>query len=131
MQTLPVGQLLTSRPWAEARAQRRLAPPRAHPCRVSWPLLAWKTEVAGDLAVTLFARRGVGCTWRETHVLALRDGEWTWLGGGGSSDHKDLLTDRPAVFPRFPSLVQGSSRTPISRMWSSTTDVVITLAASA
>lgn len=26
------------------------------------------------LAVTAFARRGVGCIWRDSHVLALRQG---------------------------------------------------------
>jgi hypothetical protein len=36
-------------------------------------------DIAGDVAITLFARRGVGWIWKETHVLALRDGEWTWL----------------------------------------------------
>ena len=63
-------------------------------------------DVAGDMAVTMFARRGVGCTWEETHVLALRHGEWTWLGGGGSTSDsdEDLLADRPAVLPRFLSL---------------------------
>lgn len=60
---------------------------------------AMAVDVAGDVAVTMFARRGVGRIWQETHVLALRDGEWTWLGSGGSDGDQDLLADRPAVLP--------------------------------
>jgi hypothetical protein len=64
---------------------------------------AMAVDVAGDVAVTMFARRGVGCTWEEIHVLALRDGECTWLGGGGSTSDSDeeLLADRPTVLRRF------------------------------
>jgi hypothetical protein len=62
---------------------------------------AMAVDVAGDVAVTMFARRGVGRIWKETHVLALRDGEWTWLGGGGSDGDQDLLADRPTVLPAF------------------------------
>lgn len=58
-------------------------------------------DLAGDVAVTMFARRGVGRIWQEIHVLALRDGEWTWLGGGGSAGDQDLLADRPTVLPAF------------------------------
>jgi hypothetical protein len=50
---------------------------------------AMAVDVAGDVAVTMFARRGVGCIWKEIHVLALRDGEWKWLGGGGSDGDHD------------------------------------------
>jgi hypothetical protein len=58
---------------------------------------AMAVDVAGDVAVTMFARRGVGCVQQEIHVLALRDGAWTWLGGGGASSDDGLLADRPAV----------------------------------
>ncbi|MEA2656730.1 MAG: hypothetical protein QOI23_2095 [Chloroflexota bacterium] len=34
---------------------------------------------------------------QETHVLVLRNGAWTWLGGGGGSSDEGLLADRPAV----------------------------------
>ena len=44
---------------------------------------AMAVDVAGDIAVTMFARRSVGCTVEEVHVLALHDGEWMMLGGGG------------------------------------------------
>jgi hypothetical protein len=56
-------------------------------------------DVAGDVAATMFARRGVGRVWKEIHVLALRDGEWTWLGSGSSDGDQDLLADRPAALP--------------------------------
>jgi hypothetical protein len=56
-------------------------------------------DVAGDVAASMFARRGVGCVWKEIHVLAFRGGEWRLLGGGGSNGDPDLLADRPAVLP--------------------------------
>lgn len=56
-------------------------------------------DVAGDVAVSMFARRGVGCVWQDSHVLALRDGQWARLGGGSSNGEEDLLADRPAVLP--------------------------------
>jgi len=34
-------------------------------------------------------------------VLALRDGQWALLGGGGASSDEDLLADRPAVLPGY------------------------------
>src|ERR1700733_13061239 len=58
-------------------------------------------DVDGDVAVTMFARRGVGRVVKKIHVLALRDGEWTLLGGGGTDGDQDLLADRPEVLPRF------------------------------
>ena len=60
-------------------------------------------DVDGDIAVTMFARRGVGRIVKEIHVLALH-GEWTLLGGGGAPGDQDLLADRPAVLPGFPGL---------------------------
>ena len=61
-------------------------------------------DVAGDVAASMFARRGVGCIWQETHVLALRDGQWAWLGGGGATSDEGLLADRPAVLPGYLTL---------------------------
>ncbi len=58
-------------------------------------------DVAGDTAVSMFARRGVGCIWQETHVLVLRDGQWARLGGGGVTSDEDLLADRPTVLPDY------------------------------
>jgi hypothetical protein len=54
-------------------------------------------DVSDDVAVTMFARRGVGCVQEERHVLALREGAWTWLGGGGGGSDERILADRPAV----------------------------------
>lgn len=62
---------------------------------------AMAVDLAGDIAVSMFARRGVGCVWKEIHVLALRDGEWRWLGSSGSDGDQDPLADRPAVLPGF------------------------------
>jgi hypothetical protein len=58
---------------------------------------AMAVDVLDDLAVTMFARRGVGCVQQEIHMLALRDGAWTRLGGGGGSSDERLLADRPAT----------------------------------
>jgi hypothetical protein len=58
-------------------------------------------DVAGDIAVTMFARRGVGCIWTDTHVLALHEGQWTMLGGGGATSDESLLADRPEVLPDY------------------------------
>jgi hypothetical protein len=58
-------------------------------------------DVDGDVAASMFARRGVCCIWQETHVLAHRDGQWARLGGGGASSEEDLLADRPAVLPDY------------------------------
>lgn len=56
-------------------------------------------DVVGDVAVTMFARRGVGCSLSETYVLSSRDGQWRMLGGGSGTEGDDLLADRPAHFP--------------------------------
>lgn len=42
-------------------------------------------DVDGDIACTRFVRRGVGCFWDETHLLARDDNGWRLLGGGGAS----------------------------------------------
>jgi hypothetical protein len=62
---------------------------------------AMAVDVAGDMAASMFARRGVGCIWQETHVFVLRDGQWARLGGGGATNDQDLLADRPAVLPDY------------------------------
>ena len=64
-------------------------------------------DVSGDLAVTLFARRGVGSVWQETHVLARRAGAWTWLGGGGGTSDERVFADRPGELPDRQTLTNG------------------------
>jgi hypothetical protein len=65
--------------------------------------VAMSVDVAGDVAVTTFARRGVGTVWLDTHIFAMEDGRWVWAGGGSGSSYgtppDDLLADRPAVLP--------------------------------
>lgn len=68
-------------------------------------------DVAGDVAVTAFARRGVGCTWQDFHVLARRGDRWVLLGGGGGTSEPDLLDERPAVLPAALLLAADGSRT--------------------
>ncbi|KAB1915601.1 hypothetical protein [Micromonospora sp. AMSO31t] len=47
-------------------------------------------DVDGDIAATRFLRRGVGCYWDETHLLAVDNhGAWRRLGSGGASDDED------------------------------------------
>jgi len=58
-------------------------------------------DVADDVAVTLFARRGVGCVLSETWVLAKRGASWHMLGGGSGSADDDLLAPRPARLPDY------------------------------
>lgn len=58
-------------------------------------------DVAADHAASMFVRRSVGCDVQETWVLALRDGQWRMLGGGGGGVDHDagLLADRPQLIP--------------------------------
>ncbi len=51
-------------------------------------------DVAGDIAVTMFLRRSVGCNVQEIHVLAHHSGKWFMLGGGGGSAAVDALEYR-------------------------------------
>lgn len=60
-------------------------------------------DVCDDVAVTMFARRSVGCNVEETYVLARHGDEWTMLGGGGGPLDDDALSYRPAVLPSLPS----------------------------
>jgi hypothetical protein len=78
---------------------RRVEPVRRLSRRRRFAAMA--LDVAGDTAVSMFARRGVGCIWQETHVFALRDGQWARLGGGGVTRDADLLADRPPVLPDY------------------------------
>ncbi len=55
-------------------------------------------DVAGDIAATMFLRRGAGCVHQEVWQLVLRGQQWHLLGGGGTSDDdENLLADRPDV----------------------------------
>ncbi|MGO0576452.1 hypothetical protein [Ornithinimicrobium panacihumi] len=60
-------------------------------------------DVSDDIAVTMFARRSVGCNVEETYILVRRGNEWTMLGGGGGPLDDDALDYRPAVLPSGPS----------------------------
>lgn len=66
--------------------------------------------VAGDMAVTTFARRGAGCTWHDRHVFAFReDGQWVFVGGSGNNSQDHLLgsPDHFACLPELGTLVAG------------------------
>ena len=56
---------------------------------------AMAVDVDGNVACTLFLRRGVGQSWLDTHLLVHQHGSWVILGGGGGSVEDDLLADRP------------------------------------
>ena len=75
---------------------------------------AMSVDVAEDLAVTSFARRGVGCTWHDTHVLARRQGQWVLLGGsGGTGDgDRELLADRPQMLREWSPAVDAPGLVP-------------------
>lgn len=61
---------------------------------------AMAVDVSDDVAVTMFARRSVGCNVEETHVFARHNGEWVILGGGGGGAlDDDALHERPAELP--------------------------------
>jgi hypothetical protein len=66
-------------------------------------------DVAGDVAATMFARRGVGCIWQEVHVLVFREWKWAYFGGGSANVSDDLLADRPAVLPCHLALAPGAA----------------------
>lgn len=70
---------------------RRLSRRRRH--------AAMAVDVSDDIAVTVFARRSVGCNVEESHVFARHGGEWTILGGGGGRLDEDAFEDRPARLP--------------------------------
>ena len=83
-------------------ASRRLVPVRRLSRRRRFAAMA--VDVAGDVAASMFARRGVGCIWQEIHVLAWREGQWLRLGGGGGTSDEQLLADRPALLPSYLAL---------------------------
>lgn len=64
-------------------------------------------DLAGDIAVTVFVRRSVGCNVEETHVLARHGGEWYLLGGGGGPAADDALEDRPDELSQEPFGLPG------------------------
>jgi hypothetical protein len=65
-------------------------------------------EVVNDVAVTMFARRGIGCSLSETYVLSKRDDQWQLLGGGSGTAGDDLLADRPPHLPEEPAHGHGA-----------------------
>jgi hypothetical protein len=50
-------------------------------------------DVDGDVACTRFVRRGSGCFWDETHLLARGVAGWKLLGSSGSSGGELWSTD--------------------------------------
>jgi hypothetical protein len=65
-------------------------------------------DVVGDIAVTMFARRGVGCSLSQSYVLGRRGGQWLLLGGGSDTAGDDLLANRPARLPEEPAHAHGA-----------------------
>lgn len=58
--------------------------------------LAMAVDVAGDYAVTMFARRSVGRTVTDSWLLARRDGSWSLLWGSTEDADANSLQHRPA-----------------------------------
>lgn len=58
-------------------------------------------DVAGDIAATMFLRRGAGCVHQEIHVLSQHNGRWHIIGGSSVSpaDDEVVLADRPGLIP--------------------------------
>jgi hypothetical protein len=55
-------------------------------------------DVDGDVAATLFVRRGVsGNPWLESWTLERRGGDWAVVGGGSGDGHDDVFESRDAV----------------------------------
>ncbi|MEU2351069.1 hypothetical protein [Modestobacter sp. NPDC049651] len=82
-------------------------PPRLSRRRRFAPLAV---DVDGDVACTLFTRRGVAGFSRETHVLARDGGVWRSLGGGGvDGEDDDGLGDRPPAAELGGHLVVGGT----------------------
>jgi hypothetical protein len=65
-------------------------------------------DVDGDVAATLFLRRGVnGNPWLEAWALERRNGDWVVLGGGGGDGHDELFEPREAIEGLFVSYGSG------------------------
>lgn len=55
-------------------------------------------DVDGELAATLFLRRGVsGDPWLESWTLKHSKGEWVLLGGGAGNGYEEVFTPRPSM----------------------------------
>ncbi|QDQ97841.1 hypothetical protein [Tomitella fengzijianii] len=65
---------------------------------------AMAVDVDGDVAATMFLRRGAGRVHEEIHILTLRGSTWRLLGGGGAAvsldDGDALLAERPSALPQ-------------------------------
>jgi hypothetical protein len=65
---------------------------------------------AGEIAATLFARRGVGgAVWLDKWTLARDGGAWRLLGGGSADTGDDVLTDRPVAGPGGYAELRGTA----------------------
>jgi hypothetical protein len=55
-------------------------------------------DVDGDVAATVFLRRGVnGNPWLESWNLERRDGQWTILGGGAGDGYDEVFEPRQSI----------------------------------
>lgn len=68
---------------------------------------AMAVYVSESIAVTMFARRSVGCNVEEVYVFARHGGEWVYLGGGGGTAADDALDHRPVELPAGLSATPG------------------------
>ncbi|WP_200174102.1 hypothetical protein [Tomitella cavernea] len=81
---------------------------------------AMAVDVNGDVAATMFLRRGAGRVHEEIHILTLRGPNWHLLGGGAVSDGDDgcdgkgHLAERSSVPPQ-PRLSSSDSPGGISK----------------
>lgn len=65
-------------------------------------------DVNGDVAATLFLRRGVsGNPWLEAWALERRDGDWTILGGGSGDAYDNVFEPRESINELFVSYGSG------------------------
>ncbi|NHA70085.1 hypothetical protein [Phycicoccus flavus] len=78
---------------------------------------AMSVDVADDVAVTTFARRGVGCVWSEAHVLVKREGLWHMVGGGGASGDDAVLAPRPVHLPQGLAVLRATAQGVDPRMF--------------
>lgn len=65
-------------------------------------------DVDGEVAATLFLRRGVsGNPWLEAWALERRDGDWTILGGGSGDGYDHVFEPRESLDGLFVSYGSG------------------------